>query len=142
MDVLEFKGDYRFLSNMYKVLFRINEVLYLSVEHWYQANKTTDHIWYERIRNCNSPVEAKRMGNEDITLRPDWDDLLRIKIMEIGVKNKFDQNKELLDKLLATKDAYLEEGNTWNDRFFGVCNGEGENHLGKILMRYRNSKRR
>lgn len=26
------------------------------------------------------------------------------------------------------------EHNTWNDTFWGVCNGTGENHLGEILM--------
>ena len=26
------------------------------------------------------------------------------------------------------------EGNTWNDTFWGVCNGQGQNWLGKILM--------
>lgn len=29
------------------------------------------------------------------------------------------------------------EGNTWGDKFWGVCDGEGENHLGKLLMEVR-----
>jgi hypothetical protein len=36
--------------------------------------------------------------------------------------------------LLATGDKELIEGNTWGDTFWGVCNGIGQNHLGKILM--------
>lgn len=41
--------------------------------------------------------------------------------------------------LLATGDAVLKEGNTWNDVFWGVSlkTGQGENNLGKILMRVR-----
>ena len=33
----------------------------------------------------------------------------------------------------------LEEGNTWHDTFWGVDakTGEGQNHLGKILMKIR-----
>lgn len=52
-------------------------------------------------------------------------------------KAKFSQNPDLADKLVATKDAELIEGNTWGDRIWGVCDGIGENRLGKILMRVR-----
>jgi hypothetical protein len=40
----------------------------------------------------------------------------------------------LRDQLIATGDAELIEGNTWNDTFWGVCNGKGSNFLGKALM--------
>ena len=35
----------------------------------------------------------------------------------------------------------LIEGNVWNDTFWGVCNGKGHNHLGKILMKVRDEIR-
>ena len=38
-------------------------------------------------------------------------------------------------------DALLEEGNTWGDRVWGVCQGQGENRLGKILMKVREELR-
>jgi len=50
------------------------------------------------------------------------------------VYQKFLQNPELRDKLLATNDAYLVEGNNWKDTYWGICNGVGENWLGRILM--------
>ena len=31
----------------------------------------------------------------------------------------------------------LVEGNYWGDTFWGVCRGEGENKLGKLLMQVR-----
>ena len=46
------------------------------------------------------------------------------------------------NKLLGTGDTYLEEGNTWNDTFWGVCNGVGENNLGRILMEVREELRK
>lgn len=134
LDILEFKGDYRYLSNMYKVLFRIDNVLYLSVEHWYQANKTTNRDIYESIRKCSTPREAKAIGNQ-IELRPDWDDI-KLDIMYKGVLAKFSQNEDLKSKLLSTR-GLLVEGNYWGDQYWGVCNGVGENHLGKILMQVR-----
>jgi predicted NAD-dependent protein-ADP-ribosyltransferase YbiA (DUF1768 family) len=39
--------------------------------------------------------------------------------------------------VVPTGDAELVEGNTWNDRFWGVCRGKGRNELGRILMRVR-----
>lgn len=133
-DILEFKGDFRFLSNMYKVLIRIDNTLFLSVEHWYQANKTKDHNIYEAIRKCSTPREAKAFGNR-IDLRPDWDDI-KLDIMYKGVLAKFSQNEDLKSKLLSTR-GLLVEGNYWGDQYWGVCNGVGENHLGKILMEIR-----
>lgn len=50
---------------------------------------------------------------------------------------KFTQNENLKLKLLETEDAYLEEGNDWGDKEWGLVNGNGKNKLGKILMRIR-----
>ncbi len=56
------------------------------------------------------------------------------------VRAKFRVNV-LAEKLLATGDDELVEHNTWDDSFWGTCNGEGENHLGKILMKVRQELR-
>ena len=50
---------------------------------------------------------------------------------------KFMQNPNLARLLIETGDATLIEGNTWGDRVWGVCDGVGENRLGRILMRIR-----
>lgn len=47
---------------------------------------------------------------------------------------KFAPATELAERLLATGDAQLVEGNTWGDTFWGVCDGVGENHLGRLHM--------
>jgi len=49
--------------------------------------------------------------------------------------------KHILERLLATGDQELIEGNTWGDRFWGVCDGEGQNQLGRLLMELRNELR-
>lgn len=53
------------------------------------------------------------------------------------IEQKFLQNPVLMQKLIKTKDAKLIEGNTWGDRYWGMCNGVGENKLGEILMMVR-----
>lgn len=84
-----------------------------------------------------SPKDAKRRGR-NVKLRADWD-AVKDGIMEEIVRAKFTQNKDLGEKLLATGDAVLIEGNTWNDRYWGVDikTGAGHNHLGKIIMKIR-----
>lgn len=46
---------------------------------------------------------------------------------------KYSQPK-FMELLLDTGDQYIEETNHWNDTFWGVCNGVGENRLGKMIM--------
>ncbi len=54
---------------------------------------------------------------------------------------RWHRSKEFLQsfKLLATGARKLVEGNTWKNVFWGVDlrTGEGENHLGQILMQVR-----
>jgi predicted NAD-dependent protein-ADP-ribosyltransferase YbiA (DUF1768 family) len=39
--------------------------------------------------------------------------------------------------LLNTGHRDLFEANTWGDRFWGTVDGEGSNHLGRLLMKIR-----
>lgn len=130
-----FFGPYRFLSNFYPAEVLYEDILYKSSEAAFQAAKTTD-IHLKKVMRGMSPAEAKHHGNALLPRRKDWDEV-KFKIMSEIVLNKFSQNEELKQKLLDTGFAYLEEGNTWNDTYWGVCNGEGKNKLGLILMRTR-----
>lgn len=128
-----FQGPYRFLSNFWPARVSLDGESYPSVEHAYQAAKTLDLEARASIRLAASPGFAKRMGRL-LTIRPDWDDV-RLGVMYQLVQQKFDGPLGRL--LLETGDRELVEGNTWGDRFWGVCLGEGSNHMGKILMSVR-----
>lgn len=54
--------------------------------------------------------------------------------MYVGVFEKFLQNPELRNRLIDTGNKILIEGNTWGDTYWGMCNGNGLNKLGEILM--------
>ena len=56
--------------------------------------------------------------------------------MERLVREKFRQHPDLLQRLKALN-GLIQEDNTWGDRYWGVCNGTGQNKLGKILMKIR-----
>lgn len=130
----KFDGDYSFLSNFYNALVEYRGVAYRNSEAAYQAQKTLNVKTREEFTDL-SGAEAKKKG-QTIDLRTDWDDV-KVTVMYEIVHNKFAQNPDIRDKLIATGNAEIVEGNHWNDTFWGVCNGTGKNMLGKILMRVR-----
>lgn len=136
--IAEFNGQYRFLSNFYPCIVQYEGVQYPSVEHAYQAAKTLDTAAREVIRSCRKAGDAKRTG-QGVVLRPDWE-AVKIEVMRDLLWMKF-SNDALQELLLATGDEELIEGNWWGDRFWGVCKGVGENHLGKLLMEIREGLR-
>lgn len=131
----EFQGEYRFLSNFYPARVQLNGVYYPTVEHAYQAAKTRDPEERKLVLTQKTPGQAKRAGRK-VTIRKDWGSV-KITTMEYLVWQKFKNNERLARKLLDTGNAQLIEGNTWRDTFWGVCNGQGQNKLGKILMEVR-----
>lgn len=135
MDIKGFNKENRFLSNFYPATVEYDGLEYSSTEHAYQAAKTLDAAERRRIRESQKPGDAKRLGKQ-VKMRTDWEQI-KIGVMRDLVRQKFTNHKELKEKLLATGDAYIEETNTWNDTFWGVCKGKGHNWLGKILMEIR-----
>jgi ribA/ribD-fused uncharacterized protein len=134
-----FSGPHRFLSNFFLCSIEYEGMVYPSTEHAYQAAKTTNSALRAALFTDGDAKQAKHRGY-GVPLRPDWD-RLRIGVMLDLLRIKF-SIPALRDKLLATCDAELIEGNHWGDRFWGVCNGVGENHLGKLLMQIREEKRK
>ena len=133
----EFKDEYAFLSNFLMVPVLYEGVWWKSVEHAYQAAKTTDPVWKQRIADAYTPGAAKKLGRQ-APLKVFWD-INKDRIMEDIVRSKFTNNPELKAKLIATNPHELIEGNWWGDIYWGVCKGVGENKLGKILMKVRAS---
>ncbi|GJQ27182.1 MAG: hypothetical protein HBSAPP02_22140 [Phycisphaerae bacterium] len=135
-----FSGEYRYLSNFWLAAVTYEGKRYPSVEHAYQAAKTLDVGERARIAGLATASEAKRAGR-GLRVRVDWEQV-KLGVMEQCVRDKFLNHADLGAKLLATGEAELVEGNDWGDRFWGVCEGRGENHLGKILMKVRSELRR
>lgn len=131
MKIDSFRNEYFFLSNFYEVPVTYEGLTYQNNEAAFQAQKCADPKEREAFTRMN-PSEAKRAGRR-VQLRKDWEDI-KISVMADIVMAKFSQNRKLAEKLLATGDACLEEGNDWGDRIWGTVNGQGANCLGRILM--------
>ncbi len=134
----EFQGEYRWLSNFAPVVVWYDGRSYITVEHAYQASKTEDYDEREAIRACRKPGDAKRMGRT-VTIESGFEGYKR-KIMLGLLRQKFRQ-VPYRSRLLATGNAEIVEGNTWGDRYWGVCRGTGENVLGKLIMQVRDELR-
>ena len=144
--ITEFKGEHAFLSNFWPfegkrligppapILWK--GVSYSTAEHLFQAGKTTSGEVAEWIRQSDTPGAAKSRGRA-IKVREDWEEI-KLEVMLKVLAAKFTQNRDLADKLVATGDEDLIEGNWWNDRFWGIDLKQkypsGENWLGRLLM--------
>ncbi len=136
LKIESFKGDYEFLSNFFPARVEYDERWYPSVEHAYQAAKTLDKNFRKQFRTSRlSAGGAKSMGRR-VKLRDDWEEV-KLEIMRELLIQKFTLHRELREKLIATGERQLIEGNWWGDTFWGVCRGKGENWLGKLLMEVR-----
>lgn len=129
-----FFGEYRWLSNFEPCKVFYEGLEYSSSENAYQAAKSLDLEVKLGISKL-SPSESKKISKK-IEIRSDWEEI-KYEVMFSVVFDKFTRNKELKKKLLSTGNKYLEETNHWNDKFYGVCNGDGLNVLGNIIMEVR-----
>lgn len=130
--IRKFQGNYDFLSNFYGAEVRVDNIIYNNAESAYQAQKCLDR----RAEFIGlSGTQAKKLGK--LVPMDESFEFNKINLMETIVRCKFEQNPYLTERLIATGGAELIEGNHWKDTFWGIYNGEGSNHLGKILMKVR-----
>lgn len=144
--VLAFRDEFNFMSNFTACAVTLPAepglpaMEFDSTEKAYMAWKTTDLATRVKIQQM-TPGEAKKFTHQSgFPQRADYTDEGRVAIMlELNRQKYSERNPELRQKLLATDDAVLIEGNIWGDTFFGFSypDGTGKNHLGQILMKVR-----
>jgi len=136
--IKEFQGEFRWLSNFTQVAIELDGRMFHSVEHAYMSAKSDDEEWKDFCENTFSAGQVKK-ASRSITLVDNWEDI-KVDIMRECINQKFNQ-PFFKAKLLATGDTIIQEGNMWNDKFWGVClkTGKGQNILGKLIMEKRES---
>lgn len=143
-----FSGKYGWLSNFTPCPVSLPEdtppIIYPSVEHAYQAAKSSERgvrVW---VCNSKSPAEAKARGRRialagtrpEILARAEEWDRRKEEVMLGLLRQKFSA-EPFLSLLLESSGRMLIEGNNWGDRYWGVCRGEGKNRLGVLIMKVR-----
>ena len=163
--VTKFRGPHRLFSNMFRApvawgddvtaprLWACNELPYVLAKTRSLEERAQGLAVFERaeVRDPEKAGMAVRHWGKRLVLRPDWDALKR-EVMLALVRDKFARNRALGEALLSTGDGLIEEGNTWGDIYWGIARrsvpergirvGDGENHLGRIMMQVRAELRR
>lgn len=134
--IKEFQGDFRFLSNFTDVELEFEGRIFSSVEHAYMSAKSDDKHWKEFCTQ-EIPAGTVKRKSKTVKLVDNWE-TKKLEVMEFLVRQKFNK-QPFKNLLLSTGNQFIQEGNTWNDKFWGVClkTNQGENHLGKIIMKVR-----
>ena len=133
-----FTDYFDFLHNNFQTPVYFSGILYPSVSHAYHAARSND----ERTRRAILNAETfQSLGNIALRINDpiDWQEK-KVKIMEQLVRDKFRRSKELQERLKLTEGRDLVM--TYNDNnskniFWGVVKGNGQNQLGRILMKIR-----
>lgn len=126
--------QWKSLSNFAIATIVVDGKEYRSVEHYFQACKSTTEWEHEMVRNAGSPAEARSLG-KTVGLRPDWEDV-KEDVMMAGLLAKFRQHPQLRQLLLSTGDRPVHEDSP-NDMEWGWGQGRGQDRLGKLLVRVR-----
>lgn len=131
--------EHRWLSNMWYVDIPLKGVVYASVEHAYQSEKSKDPAWKKFCADRNTKPSETKTKAKEIVIREDWENV-KLLVMYYCLQHKFRQ-EPFKSKLLATGNVNIQEGNYWEDTFWGVDLKKnpnlGENHLGRLIMKIR-----
>lgn len=139
------KEPYTWLSNMELVDIRLKGHIFPSVEHAYVSEKRPKHDedWRDLCSKREIPAKQLKVYARKIELRPDWEEV-KLFVMEHCLRDKFN-NPKYKTLLLETGNQNIQEGNYWNDTFWGVDLKQdpniGENHLGRLIMKIREELR-
>ena len=141
METLEFNSKsaaYSEFSNFHQSPFSLEEKVWPTVEHYFQAQKfPADPVLQERVRAAKTALGAKRLGRTKTSaFRSDWE-TVKDDIMYKGIKAKFQQNPVLATLLLETGSAWLIEKAPRDSYWGSGPNGCGKNKTGHIIMRIR-----
>ena len=120
-ETIVFQGELSPWSNFHHAPFIINNQRFMTSEHWIQFQKALlfgDSATVDKILQCDSPYEAKKLGYgvQELDIRK-WHDEGYELCLE-GVRAKFHQNPSLMQMLRTTKPKLVAEATT--DRMWGT----------------------
>jgi ribA/ribD-fused uncharacterized protein len=137
LDFYSVKNPYGEFSNFGLFPIMIENLIWPSSEHYYQAKKFLDQDWQEKVRHAPSPYDAAKIGRaEDSPVREDWEDV-KAGFMLTALRAKYSQYDVLKELLLSTNNTHIYE-HTTNDCDWADCGDRsGKNRLGEQLMQVR-----
>ena len=129
------------LATYSKHAIELDEELWPSVEHYYQAMKFEDADYREQIKNATHPMDAAKRGkSKKHGRRKEWDKV-KSTYMTRGLYIKCRSYPEVAQALLDTGEQLIMETSQY-DYYWG-CGRDtrGHNTYGKVLMSVRDKLR-
>ena len=140
-----------YLSNWYRRKFVIDDFEYQHVEQYMMAQKAKlfhDAERYTAILRADTPRQCKKLGQQVAPFDAKAWDAVKFDVVKAGNRAKFEQNPDLMKRLLETGDAVLAEASP-KDVIWGIGldaaaaasvdmeDWPGQGLLGKVLMELR-----
>lgn len=128
---------YGCFSNLSRHGIEIDGAWWPTVEHYFQAQKFTGTPYVVQIQSASTPKQAAEMGrNRNLPLRSDWEQV-KDEVMFKAILRKFETHHRLQTLLLSTGEEEIVESAP-GDYYWGCgADGNGQNKLGKLLMKVR-----
>jgi len=137
------RGDFGWLGNLSRFKVEFEDKIWPSTEHLFQAMRFTDESIREAIRAEKNPYQSKQKAYEFADkMNFDNDN----SIMELCVRLKITQHRELREQLIETGDRQIYEdvtnrGDGGSNLIWGAMRVEdkwvGQNILGNVWMKIR-----
>lgn len=127
------------LSALFPFPFLHKDILWKSIEHFYQYHKlaSSETELRQKIILSFDPYKAKHFGSKKAGGKPRSDyEKVRLQIMIKAIKLSYDQNPLRQKILKETGNRKLIHEAQWDD-FWGAYEGKGQNQFGVLLMEYR-----
>ncbi len=129
------------LGSFFDQSFLLDNALWPTAEHYYQALKFESLDDQEKVRSAETPKQARKLGrNRFKKIRKDWAAVKKT-VMTRAIYIRCKTHPEAMAALLETGDQRLVENSAY-DYFWGCGRDRrGHNHYGKVLMNVRDKLR-
>ena len=118
--------------------FHLDERKWMTLEHYFQAQKFANTVYYDKIFSAKTAKEAHSLGrSRKAPLRQDWESV-KDDIMRRALRAKFTQNEEIRNELLATNGQLIVHKTSFENYWGCGQDNTGQNRLGKLLVELRN----
>jgi ribA/ribD-fused uncharacterized protein len=133
-----FLGAFDPLGNFSSHAIELWSHVFPTVEHAFQWKKfeKSNPEWAQKILSARSAWLARKLGQEGLSVRPDWRGI-RTKTMTEIIETKVSQHEDVREMLLKTGNKKIIENSPIDDYWGCGADGKGQNNMGKILMRVR-----
>lgn len=132
--IKKFVGEYEFLQMDYPCNIVFDDIKFKNATVAFLASKIKDNGAKRSLARLSAANARKKRNN--IPENSEWEDNKEWYLYKV-LEAKFNQNKDLKEKLLATNDKQLINNVTYPDTEYGIYNGRGSNILGLVLMKLR-----